>query len=279
MTMPLQSGSLYVPILARVAAVRRETADIRTLVLEAVEGDIPEWRPGQFAMCGVLGEGECPLTIASSPTRGRFECTLRRAGRATRALFDCDVGDVIGLRGPYGNAFPLDDWRGRDLVFVAGGIGLPALRSSIEYVLDNRDRYGRVTIVYGAKTTRELIYRGEMESWAAARDARAVVAVDPGGEDEHWKGEVGLVPMVLEKAAPAAGGAVALVCGPPVMIKFTLPVLAKLGFEPESIYTTLENRMKCGVGKCGRCNVGSVYVCKCGPVFSAAEIAEMPDDF
>jgi NAD(P)H-flavin reductase len=271
--------NIYLPIAARVSEVRRESLDIKTLVLEAVDAPVPAWLPGQFAMYGVFGEGECPLTIASSPTRGRFECTLRRAGRVTRALFDVDEGDVIGLRGPYGNAFPLDRWKGRGLVFVAGGIGLPALRSSIEYVLDNRGDYGPITIVYGAKATHELIYRREIESWAAARDTRVVLTVDPGGQTPEWKGEVGLVPAVLEKVAPSAVNAVALVCGPPVMIKFTLPALARLGFAPEAVYTTLENRMKCGVGKCGRCNVGPIYVCKCGPVFSAAEIAKMPDDF
>ena len=272
-------GSLYEPALFTVAAAREEAADIRTLEL-APDGDgLPAWRPGQFAMYGVFGEGECPLAIASSPTRGRLECTFRRAGRATRALFDLEAGDRIGFRGPYGNGFPLDEWRGKALLFVAGGIGLPALRGSVEYVLDSRGDYGPITILYGAKTPREIIYRGEIETWARAKGTAVTLTVDPGGEDASWKGEVGLVPAVLDKMRPTHANAVALVCGPPIMIKFTMPVLEGLGFAKESIYTTLENRMKCGVGKCGRCNVGSTYVCKDGPVFTAAEIARMPADY
>jgi len=279
MTAARERVNIYRPILVRVAAVREESADVRSLVIAGADGEFPEWRPGQFAMYGVFGEGECPLTIASSPTRGKLVCTFRKAGRATRALFDLEVGDVFGIRGPYGNAFPLDEWQGRDVVFVAGGIGLPALRSSIEYVLDKRSDYGTVTILYGVKQPRELIYREEIDQWRCAPSTRVVLTVDPGGETPEWKGEIGLVPAVLEKIVPSAANAVALVCGPPIMIKFAIPALRGLGFALENVYTTLENRMKCGVGKCGRCNVGGIYVCKCGPVFSAAEISRMPDDF
>ena len=274
-----RKNSLYAPALFRVAESTGESADTRTLAIEPVEGPLPSWRPGQFGMFGVFGEGECPLTIASSPTRGKLECTFRKAGRVTRALFDCEEGDTIGFRGPYGKGFPLDEWMNRNVVFVAGGIGLPALRSSIEYVLDKRPDYGRVTILYGAKSTGEIIYRGKLEQWAQAENCRVALTVDPGGQDATWRGEVGLVPNVLERIAPSAAGAVAAVCGPPVMIKFSLASLEKLGFPPASVYTTLENRMKCGVGKCGRCNVGKVYACKDGPVFTAAELSQLPNDF
>lgn len=279
MSCPSKTSSLYAPSLFRVAEAVDESADTKTLVLVPEEGTLSSWRPGHFGMYSVFGEGECPLTIASSPTRGRLECTFRRAGRVTRALFDLEPGETVGFRGPYGRPFPVDDWAGQDIVFVAGGIGLPALRSSIEYVLDNRAKYGRVTIVYGARSVRELIYGPRLAEWAAAKDTRLVTTVDPGGEDPSWRGEIGLVPTVLEKASPASAKAIAVVCGPPIMIKFAIVSLEKLGFPKDRIYTTLENRMKCGVGKCGRCNVGNVYVCKDGPVFTAAEIAEMPNDY
>lgn len=263
----------------KVAAVREETGDIRTMSLEPAAGEMPKWMPGQFGMYGVFGEGEAPLTLAGSPTRGRLECTFRRAGRVTKALYDLEVGDELGWRGPYGNTFPLAGWKGRGVVFVAGGIGLPALRSSIQYVLDKRADYGPITILYGVRTARDLIYRDEIKEWQAAPDTTVILTVDPGGEDADWTGQVGLVPAVLEKAAPKSADSVALICGPPIMVKFTLPALDKLGFAPEAVYTTLENRMKCGVGKCGRCNAGAVYVCKDGPVFTAAELRKMPNDF
>jgi NAD(P)H-flavin reductase len=273
------ANNLYMPSLFEVAEMRDESADVRSMVLAPREGGVPSWRPGQFCMLGIFGEGECPLAIASSPTRGRLECTLRRAGRVTRALFDAEPGDAVGFRGPYGKGFPLEDWKGRALVFAAGGIGLSALRSSIQYVLDNRADYGDVTIVYGAVDTRSIIYRRDLDEWSSAPRTRVVLTVDPGGETAGWKGEVGLVPGVLERTRPSAGDAVSLVCGPPIMIKFAIASLSNMGFAADAIYTTLENRMKCGVGKCGRCNAGGTYVCKDGPVFTAAELARMPADF
>jgi NAD(P)H-flavin reductase len=200
-------------------------------------------------------------------------------GRVTSALADRDVGDVIGFRGPYGNVFPIEAWHGRNLVFVAGGIALPPLRSVIWNCLDLRERYRDVTIVYGARSVKDLVYKRELEAWAARGDVRVVVTVDPGGETPAWKGEVGFVPHVLERLAPSADGSVALVCGPPVMIKLSLPVLARLGFAGGDVYTTLENRMKCGLGKCGRCNTGRSYVCKDGPVYTLAQLESLPTEY
>jgi sulfhydrogenase subunit gamma (sulfur reductase) len=275
--------NVYKPYLMRIAAVTEEAPAVRTFRLEFVdpaEAEAFTFRTGQFGLYSAFGEGESTFCIASSPTRrGHIECTFREVGRVTSALADKDVGDVIGFRGPYGNVFPIEAWAGRSLVFVAGGIALPPLRSAIWNCLDLRDRYREITILYGARTVADLVYKRELEEWAGRGDVRVVVTVDPGGETAEWKGEKGFVPHVLERLAPPSDGSVAIVCGPPIMIKLSLPVLAKLGFGKDAIYTTLENRMKCGLGKCGRCNTGRSYVCKDGPVYTLAQLDELPAEY
>ena len=271
------------PLPMRIEKVTAETPDVRTLRLafaDEAQGKAFAFRAGQFGEYSVFGEGECTFCIASPPTRrGYIECTFRQAGRVTRALADLETGETIGFRGPFGNVFPIDDWRGKSLLFIAGGIALPPMRSVIWNVLDLRDRYRDITIVYGARTVADLVYKDELAGWGKRPDVRLVTTVDPGGETPDWTGETGFVPAVLDKLAPSSRDAVAVVCGPPVMIKFTLPVLARLGFAPENVFTTLENRMKCGVGKCGRCNTGKYYVCKDGPVFTFAQLKGMPQEY
>jgi len=266
-----------------VAAVVDEAPGVRTLRLEFADaacGGSFAFRAGQFGMFSAFGEGECPLCIASPPTRiGCIECTVRNAGRVTSALAQAEPGDTVGFRGPYGNAFPIDTWHGRSIVFIAGGIGLAPVRCAIWNVLDMRDRFGEVTIVCGARSVADLIYRRELDDWAARKDVRLITTVDPGGETPDWRGRVGLVPSILKETAPSAANAIAVACGPPIMIKFTLLTLHGLGFAPEAVFTTLENRMKCGLGKCGRCNVGGLYVCQDGPVFTAAQLRDMPGEF
>ncbi len=276
------SGNLYSPALMRIADARDEAPDVCTLRLEfadPAERDrfFAKYRVGMFGLYGLPGAGESTFCVASPPTRTDYiECTFRRVGRVTAALQDREVGQTITFRGPYGNAFPIDAWKGRSIVFVAGGIALPPVRSVIWNVLDRRDEFDRVAIVYGARTVADLVYKHELAAWAERDDVDLVTTVDPGGETPEWKGKIGFVPAVLEETAPASAKAVAVVCGPPIMIKFTLPVLTKLGFAPADVYTTLENRMKCGVGKCGRCNVGSLYVCKDGPVFTLEQLKDLP---
>ena len=275
--------NIYLPYLATVEAVIDETPDVRTLRLVFADEKVREdftFRSGQFAEYSAFGAGEATFCIASSPTRtGHIECCFRSVGRVTESLRRLEVGDSIGVRGPYGNSFPIEDFYGKNLVFVAGGIALPPLRTLIWNALDQRDKFGDITIVYGARTESDLVYKRELGEWQERSDVRLVKTVDPGGEGPEWDGKVGFVPTILEEAAPAADKTIALVCGPPIMIKFTLPVLEKLGFTDAQVYTTLENRMKCGLGKCGRCNVGNIYVCKDGPVFSAAQIKAMPQEF
>jgi NAD(P)H-flavin reductase len=279
----MSENNIYLPHLMRVAKITQEAPGVKTFRLEFVDAaaaEAFEFRTGQFGLYSAFGEGESTFCIASSPTRkGYIECTFREVGRVTASLADKEVGDMVGFRGPYGNVFPIEQWKGKNLIFIAGGIALPPLRSVIWNCLDLRDWFKDVTIVYGARTVADLVYKHELKEWEERSDVKLVVTVDPGGETPDWKGQVGFVPPVVEKLAPSPENTVALVCGPPIMIKLTLPVLAKLGFPPESIYTTLENRMKCGLGKCGRCNTGSSYVCKDGPVYTLDQLNRLPAEY
>lgn len=275
--------NIYLPYLATVEEVIEETPDIRTLRLVFQDQQVREtfsFRAGQFAEYSAFGAGESTFCIASSPTRkGYIECCFRSVGRVTDSLRRLEPGDTMGVRGPYGNSFPIEQFFGRNLLFVTGGIALPPLRTLIWNCLDLRDKFGDITIVYGARTEADLVYKRELREWEERSDVKLVKTVDPGGNGSEWNGKVGFVPTVLDELAPAADNTIALVCGPPIMIKFTLPVLEKLGFDDEAIYTTLENRMKCGLGKCGRCNVGNIYVCKDGPVFTARQVKAMPLEY
>ena len=219
--------NIYKPAVMRLLDVREEAPDVRTFKLEFLEtaaraGFFSRYRVGQFGLYGVPGAGESTFCVASPPTRQEYiECTFRRNGRVTQALQDREVGQNITFRGPYGNCFPTDSWRGKNILFVAGGIALPPVRSVIWNVLDRREDFGDVTIVYGARTVADLVYKGELEQWGARPDVNLVLTVDPGGQTPEWKGKVGFVPNLL-KALPAAENSVAVVCGPPIMIKLSL---------------------------------------------------------
>jgi NAD(P)H-flavin reductase len=276
----LAQGNVYLPHIVRIEKIVEETPDTRTLHLCFEDEELRErftFRPGQFGEYSVLGVGEAPFAICSSPTqRERMECTPRMVGKVTEAIHNLRVGDQMGFRGPYGNGFPMEELKGKSLVFIAGGIGLAALRSPILYALVNRGDYQKIDIVYGARSPQDLCYKYDLKSWEEDESVNMVTTVDRG--DEEWKGRVGFVPQVLEEAAPSSENAVAFICGPPVMIRFTFPVLEKLGFTPDRIITTLEKRMKCGIGKCGRCNIGNIRVCTDGPVFTYAQIQNFISD-
>lgn len=234
--------------------------------------------PGQFCELSLFGVGEAPFGIASAPAEaGLLRFTVKQAGVLTTRLHSLSAGDVIGLRGPLGNAFPLDLMRGRDVVVIGGGFAFTTLRALVVHLLQERDAYGRLTVIYGARTPGLLMYQNDLEAWEASADVTLWQTID--APAEGWTRQVGFVPAVVEQAAPDAGDAVAVICGPPVMIRFTLPVLIKLGFPRERVYTSLENRMKCGIGKCGRCNVGPKYVCVDGPVFSLAQLDALPAEY
>jgi sulfhydrogenase subunit gamma (sulfur reductase) len=277
------SENIYKPYLMEIDQVIEETPDVRTFRLKFKNKEESEkfsFKAGQFGEYSVFGEGESTFCVASSPTRkGYIECTFRKAGRVTKALANLEIGDTVGFRGPYGNTFPIEEWEGKNLLYIAGGIALPPMRCVIWNTIDLREKYKNITIVYGARSVSDLVYKHELKDWADRPDINLITTVDPGGQTPEWKGEVGFVPTVLEKAAPSSENTIAILCGPPVMIKFTMPVLKKLGFHDKDIYTTLENRMKCGFGKCGRCNVGKVFVCKDGPVFSYEQILTLPEEY
>ncbi len=276
----VDNQNIYIPKLAKIIDLIDETIDTRTLKLEFLDNEIKDnftFKAGQFGIYSVFGFGECVFCIASSPTKkGYIECTFKKVGKVTTAMRNLDKGDIIGFRGPYGNFFPLENMKNKNLLFVGGGIGLAPLRSVIDNVLDTRENFGTTTIIYGARSVSDLVYKKELKEWEARSDLTTVYTVDPGGNENGWKGKIGFVPTVLGEVAPSSQNCVAMVCGPPIMIKFTLPVLEKLGFQPENVFTTLENRMKCGFGKCGRCNIGSVYICKEGPVFNYKELSQLP---
>ncbi len=273
---------IYTPALMKITEIRDEAPNVKTFRLEFTDAEYhnkfkERFRSGMFAMYGIFGEGECPFCIASPDTRTDYiECTFRKAGRVTSALYRCDVDDIISFRGPYGNFFPTEKFEGKNLLFIAGGIGLPPTRSVIWSCLDRRDKFSDITIIYGARSVDDLVYKYELNEWNERPDVNLILTVDPGGEKPDWTHKIGFVPAILDEHSPSPDNCIAIVCGPPIMIKFTLMTLSKLGFSSDNVYTTLENRMKCGIGKCGRCNVGDVYVCKEGPVFTASQLENMP---
>lgn len=274
--------SAFQPHLARIVSTRDETPDVRTLRLAFVEPDVARrfrWEPGQFAEFSVFGSGESVFTMANSPTRPEYlECTMRAVGKVSGAIRSLSVGQVLGVRGPYGNRFPVETWRGKDLVFVAGGIGMAALRSPLQFVLDNRADFGDVVLLNGARSVADLVYKDEMAAWQDG-GVRVIRTVDPGGEATGWDGEVGLLPHVFERLALGPDGRIVIVCGPPIMLHFMFLALEKSGFTPEQVVTTMENKMKCGIGLCGRCTIGRVFVCRDGPVFTWAQVRAFPKDF
>ena len=272
----LADGNVYLPHIAVVEKIIDETYDTKTLHFNFKDEKLREqfaFESGQFGEYSVFGIGEATFCISSSPTRGgHLECAVKRVGKVTNALHRLGVGAEIGFRGPYGNSFPLDFLEGKNLVFVAGGIGLAPLRSLIWNAIDTRDRYKNIDIIYGARSPADLCFKYDLDNWDNDKTVNMVTTVDRG--DKDWTGREGFVPQVLEQVAPSGQNAVAIVCGPPIMIRFTFPVLEKLGFTPEQMITTLEKRMKCGIGKCGRCNIGDIYVCRDGPVLTYAQIKD-----
>ena len=284
------SNNPYIPMPVEIIKIIDEvdTHDIKSFRLKFLNQEDEarfKYLPGQFSELSIYGRGESPIGIASSPTQeGYVEFTVQRAGAiqpglVTAALHDMDEGSKIGLRGPLGNSWPIEFLEKKNIVVVGGGFAFTTLRSLINYMLhkDNRSRFGEITVIYGARTPGLLLYKDELAAWEKRDDIKTIITVDKG--DETWKGREGFVPAVCKEVAPSPKNAVAVICGPPVMIKFTLPVFFDLGFSKENILTSLEMRMKCGIGKCGRCNVGYKYVCSDGPVFSLAELDELPRDF
>ena len=273
----MSASSLYQPHLVPVVRIEDETFDTRTFFL-AADGIAwrEDYRPGQFVELSVFGAGEAPFCLAQSPTRSAFiEVTVRRVGEVTNRLHTYQPGDVVGLRGPFGNCFPFERAKGKNLIFVGGGIGLPPLRSLINYVLDRRSDYGDVYVLYGARTPADRVYKKELAAWAQSDRLTFLETVDRG--DGSWTGPVGVVTELLKGMTVDAASTIAFTCGPPIMLRFVVRALTDLGFPGRNIVTTLERYMKCGVGKCGHCCIGHHYVCVDGPVYNYEQIRHLPE--
>lgn len=269
-----------IPYIGVVTDIRIDTPDVKTFRVLTPEGKKPfDHMPGQCAMLSIPGVGEAMFSITSSPTNKEYmEFSIKKCGCLTEWLHMMDVGQQITIRGPYGKHFPVDsELLGKDLLFIAGGIGLAPLRSVINYVRANKDKFGSIQIVYGARSKDDLVdYKEILDEWMTDENVTVNLTIDR--EQEGWDGHVGFIPNYVKELNPDLSKTV-LMCGPPVMIKFTLQGLMELGFSKTQVYTTMELKMKCGVGKCGRCNIGSKYVCKDGPVFRFDELDELPDEY
>jgi len=273
----MSANSLYVPQLSCIERIEPETPDTRTYFLSGLG---IEWRriyrPGQFVELSVFGIGEAPFCLSQSPSRADYlEVTVRKTGTLTNQLNTYEPGDVVGLRGPFGNCFPFERARGKNLLFVGGGIGLPPLRSLINYVLDHRGDYGEVRVFYGARTPADRVYKKELAAWHESDQLTLTETVDQA--DESWSGNVGVVTKLLRGLEVDPERTMAFTCGPPIMLKFVVAELLALKLAERNIITTLERYMKCGVGKCGHCCVGHHYICVDGPVYNFEQIRFLPE--
>ena len=269
-----------IPQVCEIVNIRQETPDVKTFRILTPNGQKPFiHKPGQCAMLSMPGVGEALFSITSSPTNKEYvEFSIKKCGCVTEWIHGIEVGQQITVRGPYGNGFPVDTvFKGQNMLFIAGGIGLAPVRSVINYVRDNRADYGTVDIVYGSRSKEDLVHYQEIiNEWMADPTINVHLTIDR--EQENWDGHVGFVPTYVKELG-FEPNKTAVLCGPPIMIKFTLNGLGELGFDRKQVYTTLELRMKCAIGKCGRCNVGSKYVCKDGPVFNMEQLDKLPDEY
>jgi sulfhydrogenase subunit gamma (sulfur reductase) len=263
---------LYMPVTARITSVTPLTELEKVFTVQLPDGLSLDHHPGQFVEVSLLGMGEAPISISSSPSRSKdsFELCVRKVGDVTQAIHRLQPGDLLGVRGPFGRGFPYEKFRGKDILFAPGGLGLAPLRSLINQVLDERALYGRVLILYGARNPSELLFKNELEAWSKRNDVELMLTVDRG--DENWKGHVGVITTLFRDVSVYPRNTIAITCGPPVMYRFVLMELLGKGISEGNIYLSLERRMKCGIGKCGHCQINNIYACQSGPVFSYTEI-------
>lgn len=277
---PALTANPYQPAVAHIVRIHRMVADNHLFTVRFADDRQAaafRHRPGQFVMLSVPGAGEAPISISSSPTRPEvLELCVRRVGRVTNALYRLRATDHVGVRGPYGNGFPVERLEGNDLLLVAGGLGMAPLRSLLWYALDRRDRFGAVTLMYGARTPADMLFRDELVSLADRRDLSCLLTVDrdPVG---GWTQRVGLLPSLFDGVTFQPGRTHAAVCGPPIVYRLVLDRLLALGFSKDRILMSLERRMKCGIGKCGHCSVGYKYTCLHGPIFSYWDAINLPE--
>lgn len=271
-------ANIYLPHAVSIKEVREETDDIKTFTLcfkDEEVGNRFTFRPGQFVLVSVFNRGEAPISICSSPTFPEgIQLSIKKMGLLTGEIHRYAEGDEIGVRGPYGNGFPLERLCGSNLLFVGGGIGLAPLRSLINYVCAHRSEFGEVTILYGARTPGDIVFKEDLNAWGREKNVTVLMTVDRGAP--QWKGDIGPVTHLWEKTTISPSNTKTLICGPPVMISYVVFDLLKMGFVEDDIISTLERNMKCGVGKCGHCSIGSKLTCIHGPVFTYREMKEFP---
>ena len=269
--------NIYTPDLAILKKVCDEAEGIKTFTLEFKKPELREsfdYRPGQFVELTVFGVGESPISITSSPVdKGYLELSVAAVGKVTKTLHLKKSGDVVGLRGPYGNGFPFDEVKGKNILFVGGGIGLAPLRSLINQMVAHRSDFARISILYGCREPSLLCFMNDLDRWGRVENSEALLTVDV--PDAKWKGNVGVVGSLLPKIEIDIENTVVFVCGPPIMIHFVILDLLKINFGEDKIITTMERRMECGVGKCGHCNIGKSYVCLDGPVYSYQQLKKL----
>ena len=272
-----QSESLYLPDLAEVVRVEQLTELEKLFEVRMKNGKKLEHKPGQFITLSIFGVGEAPISVSSSPTNGSdsFELCIRNAGNVTGTIHALEEGATVGIRGPFGNGFPLELLRGKDILFVAGGLGLAPARSLVNYVLDNRDDYGKLTLLYGCKTPAELLFKDELSRWEKRDDVNYHVTVDR--PDNGWSRHTGVITTLFPKITIDAERTIAVVVGPPVMYRFVALECIQRGITESHIIMSLERHMKCGVGKCGHCQINSKCVCQDGPVFSLTQLGNLPE--
>ena len=266
---------IYLPELCTITKRRMLNGTELYLHLEKDSGQAFEYTPGQFVEVSVAGIGEAPISISSSPTQKGLELVVRNVGSLTKVIHKMEVGDKLGIRGPYGSTYPLAESKGKDLVFICGGIGLVPQRSFIRYALDNRQDYGNITVLLGTKCHDMRLFREEIAMWEERKDMVVMETIDEA--HECWNGNVGVVTTLIPKIESDLPKSQVLVCGPPIMYKFVLMALAEAGVPESQIYVNLERRMKCGVGKCGHCQMNEHYVCQDGPVFRYSDLADVPE--
>ncbi len=272
----VQGGSLYLPTLAEVVRTESLTKMEKLFEIKFKNGRDLGHQPGQFVEVSLFGIGEAPISVSSSPTKkGSFELAVRAVGNVTQAMHNLEKGAVLGIRGPFGQGFPVQEIKGKDILFVAGGIGLVPLRSLINYVLDNRSDFGRVLVLFGAKTPGEQLFLNELAKWRSSKAMEYLETVDRA--DDQWKGNVGVITTLFPKIAIDPKKTVAVIVGPPVMYRFAILEAQVKGIPDDQIIVSLERRMKCGVGKCGHCQINDMYVCQEGPVFRYSKIKDVKE--
>lgn len=271
--------NIYLSQKARIVKIIEETSNIKTFTLELVSKEKFPFHTGQFIELTVFGVGEAPFTPSSSPFEvDTIDVTIMKVGRMTESLHSMKVGEVVGIRGPYGNSYPVNTFKGKEVLIVGGGVGLAPLRSLLLTLIATKKDYKKIVLCYGSKTPQDIVYKYLFPEWKKIKGLEVFRSVDKCQEGE-WQETVGVVTCLLDKVNVNVKESVAIVCGPPIMMKFTTVKLLNMGYSPQQIFLSMERNMSCGLGKCGHCQIGPYFICKDGPVFSWEQLKDIPEPF